>query len=65
MFKNIGIAKSILSSWRKLYDINDGSVSTRGRGNFESEEAKEIARFRKELRDTQDSLDILKKQSAY
>ena len=32
-----------------------------GIGNFESDEAKEIARLRKELRDTQDALDILKK----
>ena len=34
---------------------------TRGRGNFESDDAKELARLRKELRDTQDALDILKK----
>jgi len=30
-------------------------------GNFESDDAKELARLRKELRDTQDALDILKK----
>lgn len=56
--KNLGIGKSTLSNWGKIYDINDGAVPTRGRGNFESDEAKEIARLRKELRDTQDALDI-------
>lgn len=59
--KNLGIGKSTLSSWRKAYDENGGNVPTRGRGNFESDEAKEIARLRKELRDTQDALNILKK----
>ena len=48
-------------SFHKAYEENEGTVPTRGRGNFESEEAKEIARLRKELRDTQDALDILKK----
>ena len=59
--KNLGIGKSTLSSWGKAYGENDGTVPTRGRGNFESDEAKEIARLRKELRDTRDALDILKK----
>ena len=59
--KNLGIGKSTLSTWAKDYDNNDGSVPTRGRGNFESDEAKEIARLKKELRDTQDALNILKK----
>lgn len=59
--KNLGIGKSTLSTWRKLYDANGGKVPTRGRGNYESDEAKEIAHLKKELRDTQDALDILKK----
>lgn len=59
--KNLGIGKSTLSTWGTTYAENDGTVPTRGRGNFESDEAKEIARLRKELRDTQDALDILKK----
>lgn len=59
--KNLGIGKSTLSQWKKAYDENDGAVPTRGRGNFESDEAKENARLRKELRDTQDALEILKK----
>ncbi|MDD3138500.1 MAG: hypothetical protein PHX08_05965 [Lachnospiraceae bacterium] len=40
---------------------NERTVPTRGRGNFESDEAKENARLRRELRDTQDALEILKK----
>lgn len=45
----------------KAYDENEGFVPARGRGNYESDEAKEIARLKKELRDTQDALEILKK----
>ena len=59
--KNPGISKTALSDWRKIYDANEQTVPTRGRGNFESDDAKEPARLRKELRDTQDALDILKK----
>ena len=59
--KNLGISKSALSTWGKAYDENKGTVPTRGRGNYESDEAKEIARLKKELRDTQDALEILKK----
>ena len=40
---------------------NEGSVPTRGTGNYSSDEAKEIARLKRELRDTKDALEILKK----
>ena len=59
--QNLGVSKSALSTWTKIYTENEGSIPTRGRGNFESDEAKEIARLKKELRDTQDALEILKK----
>ena len=59
--KNLGISKSTLSTWRKLYLDNYGRIPTRGRGNYESDEAKENARLRRELRDAQDALEILKK----
>lgn len=59
--KNLGISKSALSGWGKSYAENEGSIPTRGRGNYESDEAKEIAKLKKELRDTQDALEILKK----
>lgn len=57
--QNLGISKSALSSWTKSFTENEGTIPTRG--NFESDEAKEIARLKKELRDTQDALEILKK----
>lgn len=40
--KNLGISKSALSTWTKKYNDNNGSIPTRGRGNYESDEAKEI-----------------------
>ena len=63
--KNLGVSKTALSNWRRIYDSNEGTVPTRGRGNFESNNAKELARLRKELRDTRDALDVLKNPSAY
>ena len=59
--KNLGIPKSTLGTWVKEFENNNGTIPSRGRGNYESDEAKEIAKLRKELRDTQDALDILKK----
>ena len=38
-----------------------GDIENRGSGNYASDEAKEIARLKRELRDTQDALDVLKK----
>ena len=40
---------------------NGNKIESRGSGNFSSDEAKEIARLRKELKDTQDVLEVLKK----
>lgn len=59
--KNLGISKSALTQWKQSLKVNKGEIITRGRGNYESDEAKENARLRKELRDTQDALEILKK----
>ena len=58
--KNLRISKTALSNWRKIYDTMKASFQLE-RGNYESDETKEIARLRKELRDTQVALDILKK----
>ena len=38
-----------------------GDIESRGSGNYASDEAKEIARLKRELRDAQDALDVLKK----
>lgn len=40
---------------------NNGEVPTRGSRNYSSDEAKEYALLKKKLRDTKDTLDILKK----
>ena len=58
---NLGIAASTLGDWVKKADINNGEVPTRGSGNYSSDEAKENAKLRKELKDTKDALGILKK----
>ena len=59
--KNLGIGLSTLDRWRKLYRETNGEVPTRGSGNYASDEQREIARLKRELRDTQDALDVLKK----
>ena len=59
--QNLGISLSSLARWLKLYRENNGEISVRGSGNYASDEQKEIARLRRELRDTQDALDVLKK----
>lgn len=57
---NLGISMQTLSRWKKeLYDTGD--IESRGSGNFSSDEAKEIARLKRELQDTKDALDVLKK----
>ena len=59
--KNLGIGNSTLSRWRQQYAGNDGVIPTRGSGNYSSDEAKEIARLKRKLRDAEDALDVLKK----
>ena len=59
--KRFGIADSTVHKWIKDANNNDGIINSRGTGNYSSDEAKEIARLKKELRDTQDALDVLKK----
>lgn len=59
--KNLGIGLSTLSRWRQQFDANAGDIPVRGSGNYASDEQKEIARLKRELRDTQDALEVLKK----
>ena len=47
--------------WESQFRDNDGDIPVIGSGNYASEEAKEIARLKRELRDAQDALDVLKK----
>lgn len=57
------LSKSALKHWSASAKQNDGDVISRGSGNYSSDEAKEIARLRRQLRDAKDALEILKKQS--
>lgn len=59
--KKFGIANSTIHKWMKDAKNNDNKIESRGSGNFASNEAKEIARLKKELKDTQDALEVLKK----
>ena len=59
--KNLGIGVSTLAKWEAQFRDNDGDIPVRVSGNYESDEAKEIARLKRELRDAQDALDVLKK----
>ena len=57
---NLGISQQTLSRWKKELK-NTGDIESRGTGNYSSAEEKEIAKLKRELRDTQDALDVLKK----
>ena len=59
--KNLGISRNAMRNWIGVAKENSGTVPMRGAGNYASDEAKENARLKKELRDTQDALEILKK----
>ena len=59
--KNLGIGVSTLARQEAQFRDNEGDIPVRGSGNYESDEAKEIARLKRELRDAQDALDVLKK----
>ena len=58
--KNLGVGHSTLAKWLKNFR-EFGDISVRGSGNYSSDEQKEIARLKRELRDAQDALDVLKK----
>ena len=58
---NLGVSMSALRRWVSSANKDNGIVETRGSGNYASDEAKEIARLKRELRDKEDALEILKK----
>ncbi len=57
---NLGVGYSTLTKWLKEFR-ESGDIEARGSGNYTSDEQKEIARLKRELRDTKDALDVLKK----
>ena len=52
---------NVQRTWESQFRDHDGDIPVIGSGNYASEEAKEIARLKRELRDAQDALDVLKK----
>lgn len=58
---NLGIGRSTLARWLKEAKDNEGEVQFRGSGNYSSDLEKENAQLRRELKNTKDALDILKK----
>jgi len=58
---DLNVSSSGLAGWINSAKLNDGVVNYRGSGNYASDAEKEIARLKKELRDKEDALDILKK----
>ena len=56
--KKFGIADSTIHKWVRTASKNGNKIESRGSGNFSSDEAKEIARLRKELKDTQGALNV-------
>ena len=57
---NLDIGASTLSKWIKNCKSENG-IQVRGSGNYSSDEQKEIARLNRELCNTKDALDVLKK----
>ena len=59
--KNLGIGISTLARCESHYRSNDSDIPVIGSVTYESEVQRENARLKRELRDTQDALDVLKK----
>ena len=58
--KKFGVHSTTVGKWYRDAETR-GEVVVRGSGNYESDEAKEIAHLRKELRDYKDAVEVLKK----
>lgn len=54
--KKLGIGTSTLSKWKILFRENEGYIPIVGSSHYQSEEQKEIARLKRDLRDAQDAL---------
>lgn len=59
--RNLGISQPTYYQWKKSADENDGQVKHIGSGNYASDIEEENARLRRELKNSQDALKILKK----
>jgi transposase len=61
IIEKFGISDASYYKWKKQYGSNEGQIVSRGSGNHSSDEAKELARLKKENRDLKDALEVLKK----
>lgn len=59
--RNLGISPPTYYQWKKSAEENDGHVKHVGSGNYANDYEKENARLKRELKDSQDALKILKK----
>ncbi len=59
--RNLGISPPTYYLWKKSAEENDGQVKHIGSGNYASDIEEENARLRRELKNSQDALKILKK----
>ena len=59
--KNLGIGVSTLARWEAQFRDNAGDIPVICSSSYASEEENEITRLKRELRDAQDALDVLKK----
>ena len=57
--KKFGVADSTVHKCLKEAKNNNGTINSRGSGNYSSDEAKEIARLKKELKDTNDAFGFI------
>ena len=60
IIKKFGVPQASFYKWQSEYKKSNGHLNSRGSGNHSRNEAKEIARLKKELRDTH-ALEVLKK----
>lgn len=59
--KDLGLAESTLRGWIKDAKSNNNLVNHRGSGNYSTDTEKEIARLKRELKNKDDALEVLKK----
>ena len=62
--KNLGIGDSTLYRWKQEAKANNNQATFKGSGNLTEAEL-ENRRLKRELKDTQDALEILKKPSRF
>ena len=57
--EKLGVGASTLQKWTKKFK-EEGSVEGRGSSNYASDKDKEIARLKRELRDAEGAIEVLK-----